>query len=385
MIPSSPSPFARPKPGLRIVEGAPRLTRPGRDEIATFPAESAKLVEKTWAAQSEDLEKGRYDLTWMENRHFLLAGATGQGLGGAIATAVIHNLGSEGSVTIIARDLKKSLGYETGLRMRSLAAEEGLENRFHWVNSGLAIEGDGLDDTLRLLREANADRVIYVNTVAAAHSGLLPGCPPIYITDVDEEGLFQWELAPLDNRMIDTTRYVMGELAVHFGHILAQKGITVEATAFADWRGSLHRESRHPESLEYGRCGAYSASLALPKDFLQEEAAQCFGTPRMVLDFFYPIMRTRALGFIPGGKAMSHVYDTMMKREGIRRIELPELALMTLDYMGRALTTGRYNPFPRFDFHEAPLELWFYEIVRRLCEDPADPFYFRNWIEADPA
>ena len=87
MILRSPSPFARPKPGLRIVEGAPKLTRPTREEIASFPAESAKVVDGTWAAQLEDLERGRYNLRWMENKHFLLAGATGRGLGGAIATA----------------------------------------------------------------------------------------------------------------------------------------------------------------------------------------------------------------------------------------------------------------------------------------------------------
>lgn len=380
MILRSPSPFAMPKPGLRIVEGAPKLTRPGRDEIATFPAESAKLLEETWSAQMEDLEKGNYNLRWMENKHFLLAGATGRGLGGALATAVLHNLGSEGSLTIIARDLKKSIGYETGLRMQERAKEAGLENRFNWVNRGLAIDGEGLDNTLRLLREAGANKVIYVNTVAAAHSGLLPDCPPIFVTDVDDEGLFQWKLTRLDNRMIDTTRYIMGEMAVHFGHILEQQGIEVEATVFADWRGSLNRESRHPESLQYGRNGAYSASLALPKDFLQEEASFCYGTRKIVLDIFYPIMRTRALGFIPGGRAMSHIYDKLMKYERIRRIDLPELALMTLDYMGRAIETGKHSPFPRFDCHEDPLELWFYEVATRLNENPKDPFYFKKWI-----
>lgn len=380
MILRSPSPFARPKPGVRIVEGAPKLTRPNREEIATFPAESVELIDSTWAAQAEDLERGRYNLRWMENKHFLLAGATGRGLGGALAVAVLNNLGAEGSLTIIARDLRRSIGYETGLRMTEKAKEAGLESRFHWVNTGLAIDGEGLDDTLHLLREAGANKVIYVNTVAAAHSGLLPDCPPIFVTDVDEEGLFQWRLAPLDNRMIDNTRYTMGELAIHFGHILEQQGIDVEATAFADWRGSLNRESRHAESLQYGRNGAYSASLALPKDFLQEEASLCYGTEKIVLDFFYPIMRTRALGFIPGGRAMSHIYDKLMRHEGVRRMEIPELALMTLDYMGRAIATREHSPFPRLDAHESPLELWFYEVVSRLCENPRDPFYYKKWI-----
>ncbi|NNE08828.1 MAG: hypothetical protein HKN20_09750 [Gemmatimonadetes bacterium] len=378
----SPSPFAKADPDLRIKEGAPPLLRPTRDAIARFPDEANRLIDRTWAVQDAFLEKTTYDLRWMENKHFLLAGATGAGLGCALACAVLHNLGSEGSLTIIARDLKKSIGFETGRRMKELAEELGLANRFHWVNSGLAIEGDGLADTLSMLREAGADRVIYANTVAAAHSGLLPDCPPIYVKDIDEEGLFQWKLEPLDSRMLDMTRYTMGELAVHFAHVLELEGIKVEATAFADWRGSLHREGRHPESLEYGKNGAYSASLALPKDFLQEEAAKAHGTGRVVVDFFYPIMRTRALGFIPGGIAMSRVYDKLMKLYEVPRIDIPELAVATLDYLGKAIQSRRYNPFPRLDAHEHTLDLWFFDVIQKLNNRKDSPFYYKHWTES---
>ncbi len=380
MMQDSPSPFARPDPLLRIKNGAPALHKPTKEEIARHESESDHLTRRTWAAQEVLLDRHEYDLSWLGDKHFLLAGATGAGIGGALAAAVIHNLGDRGSVTIISRDLTRSPGYETGLRTQEYAEEVGLGDRFHWVNKGLKIEGKDLENTLQMLREAGADKVIYINTVAAAHSGLLPDCPPIYVKDIDDEGLYQWKLEPLDSRMLDWTRYTMGELAVHFGHILEQEGIPVEATVFADWRGSLHRESRHPQSMEYGRNGAYSASLATPKDFLQEEAARAYGTERVVLDFFYPIMRTRALGFIPGGRAMSQVYDKLMNLEKVGRIDIPELALATLDYLGRALQTRQYNPFPMLDAHESPLELWFYEVVSRLNEDPDSPYYFKKWI-----
>jgi len=41
------------------------------------------------------------------------------------------------------------------------------------------------------------------------------------------------------------------------------------------------------------------------------------------------------------------------------------------------------NPFPRLDGHEAPLDLWFYEVVKRLNDDPGSEFYFKKWIEGE--
>ena len=77
---------------------------------------------------------------------------------------------------------------------------------------------------------------------------------------------------------------------------------------------------------------------------------------------------------------MSYVYAELMKREGIRRIDVPELALAMLDRIGRAIDEGYDNPFPRLDAHEAPLDLWFYEVVQRLNEDENSEFFFRKWI-----
>ena len=101
------SPFAKPDPTLPIREGAPQITRPTKEEIANFTSDAQSLMAETKAAQAPLLGSGSYDLSWIEGRHFLLAGATGPGLGGALAAAVLSQ-GMAASVTILGRDLKRS-------------------------------------------------------------------------------------------------------------------------------------------------------------------------------------------------------------------------------------------------------------------------------------
>ena len=48
------------------------------------------------------------------------------------------------------------------------------------MNDGMATEGPAFEKIVSALRAAGAQDVIYVNSVAAAMSGLLPGYPPIY-------------------------------------------------------------------------------------------------------------------------------------------------------------------------------------------------------------
>ncbi|MEW6439340.1 MAG: hypothetical protein AB1640_00245 [bacterium] len=373
--------FARPVPGLRVRDWTLALTRPSKEEIESFPVEAAKLLDRTWEAQKSLLASGPYDLKWAEETHFLLAGATGSGLGGALACAVLNLLGRGGSLTVISRDLKRSVGYESGAAMERRAQAGGLANRFHWSNRGLAFEGKDLESIVLALREAGAGRIVYINTVAAAISGVRPGYPPVYVKDVDHEGLFLWKLLPLDERSLEANRFVMGTLAVRFPQELEKAGFRVEATAFADWRGSLDRISRDPSSPEYGRQGAYSTSLYIPKDVQQEATSAAYGSGKLVQDFFLPVMRTRALSFVPGGMAMSRIYDRLMELEGVRRLDVPELALAMLDRIGRAIRGEDRNPFPRLDGHEARLDLWFLEVVMRLHEGGGDEgFHFARWL-----
>jgi len=375
------SPFAKPDPKLRIKEGAPPLTRPTKDEIAGFPAEAQTLLDSNWATQKSLLESGQYNLNWLEGRHVLLAGATGPGLGGAFATAVLGQ-GKAASVTILGRDLKRSLNFETGKAMQAQAQAQaaGFGDRFHWLNDGMALEGKALENILAALKTAGANRVVYFNTVAAALSGLLPEMPPVYVKDVDEEGLFQWELKPLSEKEIEITKFVMGQMAVQFPQVLADNGIQVEASVFADWRGSLDKIGRDPDKREYGRQGAYSTSLFLPKDILQEATRQAYGSKNIVMDIFYPMMRTRALPLIPGGMTMANVSDKLMEKEGIRRVDIPELALGGLDRVGKALTQGYDNPFPRLDSHASHLDEWFYEVTARLNNNQDSEFYYKRWM-----
>jgi hypothetical protein len=378
MAVKSASPFGRPDPNLPIREGAPALTRPTKEEIADFPAEAQSLLDRNWAAQAPLIQQGTYNLKWVEGRHFLLAGATGPGLGGAFATAIL-GMGTAASITVLGRDLSKSLNYETGKAMQERAESAGIGAAFHWLNDGMALEGAPLEALVTALKEAGADQVVYVNTVAAALSGLLPGMPPVYVKDVDEGALFQWQLRPLTDKEIEITRFVMGEMAVRFPAVLEENGIAVEATVFADWRGSLDKVSRDPAQREYGRQGAYSTSLYIPKELLQEAARSAFGTDRVVLDIFYPMMRTRALPLIPGGLTTANIQQKLLEKEGVRHVEVPELALRGLDFVGRALTEGYDNPFPRTDYHDAHLDEWLFEVMARLNNDENSDFYYRLW------
>jgi len=356
------------------------LRRPTAEEAASYPEEAKTLLLDTWSAQESLLEAGLYDLEWTKGKHFLLTGATGAGLGGALAACLLHLLGDAGSLIVVGRDLKKSLGYETGLCMQALAGETGFGDRFQWLNTGIALDGTRMEQVVDALKKAGAARVVYVNTVAAASSGMLPGCPPVYVRDVDEDGIFQWELAALDERSIEATKTVMGTLAVEFPLALEKNGFSVEVTAFADWRGSLDRSSRDPSSPTYGRQGAYSTSLYLPKEIIQEAVSASYGTGRILIDFFLPMMKTRALNMIPGGVAMYGLYEKLMEKEGVRRVLIPEIALGMLDRMGKRVSLEEDNPFPRLDQHEAMLDLYFFEVVQRLTMDEDSDFYYQRWL-----
>jgi hypothetical protein len=381
MADNQSSPFASPSPGLRIKQGGPPLRRPEPAEVAAFPERARSLIESTAKSQAACLERGAYPLEWVEGRHFLLVGGTGSGVGGALAAAVLNLLGASGSLTIVARDLKRSLGYQSALLLKEKADRAGLGERFQWLNRGAALEGERFDEIVQAVKEAGADRVVYVNTVAAAMSGLLPGYPPVFVRDVDEEGLFEWELSPLDERSIEATKFTMGTMAVEFPDALEKAGVAVEAAAFADWRGSVDRSSRDPASPEYGRQGAYSTSLYLPKEIIQAATSSAYRAGRRpTIDCFLPVMKTQALSMVPGAMAMACLYESLMEKEGIRCIDPPELALGMLDRIGRAVRGESDNPFPRLDLHEASLDLWFLEVLTRLNEDENSDFYFKRWI-----
>jgi len=251
------------------------------------------------------------------------------------------------------------------------------------MNDGMATTGPQFEKIVAALREAGAKEIIYVNTVAAAASGLLPGYPPIYVKDVDHDGLFQWRLTPLSEQAIENTRTAMGKMAVAFPRALEAAGFKVLVTCYIDWRGSLDVLSRDPQSSAYGRQGPYSTSLYLPKEFLQADTIQAYGHGRVVLDCFLPVMRTRALGFLPGATPQWYLLNRLMDLSGIRRRDVPELALGVLDQIGRALSGGPYNPFPRLDDHESPLDEWYWQIALRLNDDENSEFHWKQWIKPE--
>ena len=80
------------------------------------------------------------------------------------------------------------------------------------------------------------------------------------------------------------------------------------------------------------------------------------------------------------GMTMANVISSLMEKEDIRPIDIPELALQALDRVGNALEGGDTNPFPHLDSHEAHLDEWFYEVVQRLNNDEDSNFYYKRWM-----
>lgn len=382
-MPDYPSPFAKPFTDLRIKDYNMQVPRPNAEEVARFPEQARALLERISIQQEVFLTGTEYKLDWIKGHHFLLAGATGPGLGGAIESAVRHFSQDEGSITVLARDLSKSVGFEMGRQMIERAEQAGFGSRFHLMNEGMSSDGPVFEKTVALLREAGAKDIIYVNSVAAAMSGILPGNPPIYVKDVDAEGLFQWHLPALSEQQIESTRTVMGKLAVAFPRALEAAGFKIAVTCYIDWRGSLDVLSRDPFSTAYGRQGPYSTSLYLPKEYLQADTIKSYGSGRTVLDCFLPVMRTRAISFIPGATPQWHLMSRLMDLSGVRRRDVPELALGVLDQIGKALSGAPYNPFPRLDDHESPLDEWYLQVVLRLNNEENSEFFYKNWIRME--
>ncbi|HIH37671.1 hypothetical protein J4460_03025 [Candidatus Woesearchaeota archaeon] len=359
------SPYTRPFPGLEIVEGAPAPSRPNEEEIASYPGEAASLLERNLQEQARHASS--YNLGWLAGRHLLLAGASGQGLGFAVATALLPYLDTIGSITILSRDMRGlTLGYFTTEAYREKVEEAKRANHFFQNYRGMTVEGNQFAAIQQGLHDIGATDIIYINTVAAASCGLLEGQPTVYSKDVRVVGgrpeLFQWRLTPLEERQVEATINIMGTMAVQFPQTLRAAGFSVSVLAFADWRGSLDVEGRDPSSDVFGRQGAYSTSLYLPKLVIQDAVQRAFGTDQRMIDVFFPTMDTRALAFIPGGKLTYQVYHQIMGDQGIRAVDSPELALGMLDAIGRSLD-GVVDPFPRLDHHEAAIDK---EVIERI-------------------
>lgn len=372
-----PSPWARVEPGTRIKEGAPAIQRPTKEQIAAFPQEANDLIDNSWAAQKAMIDDGRYDASWLDGQHLVIVGGTGRGLGGAVSIVALNHLDRLGSLTVIGRDMKRSMEFEFGTALQERAADHA--DKFHWLNDGISVEGDSFDGIVELLKSKGVKDAIYVNGVAAASSGLLPGLPPVYVKDIDEEGTYVWQLTELPERAIEATKSFMGTLTIQFPEALEAAGVSVEVSAYADWRGSLDRGSRDPASPTFGRWGSYSTSLYLPKDIIQDATRKAYADGKKWIDVFFPTMRTRALPFIPGGMVMADVYDNILGRSGVERVDIPELGLGMVHQIGQRLHDKDDNPFPRLDAYEAPFDEWIYEVLNLINDDASSKFYYKNW------
>ena len=367
--------------GIRVKVGGPRVGRLRKEGLEGLRKEGKELVDRSrreWAGYWKEGLCG--SLKGLEGKHFLIIGGSGNGLGSAMVFGVLELIRGGGSLMMVSRDIEMSLGYVASEYL--MGVEEGLSGRLSWSNEGLdLLRGKGLERILEHLKVVGAKRVIYINTVASAISGMLPGKEKVYIKDVDDAGLFQWDLKELSEKEVERTKGIMGDMAVLLVEILEREGFEVEASIFADWRGSLDKVSRDESYREYGRNGAYSTSLHLPKEVIQEAVLDNYRSGKNVgskmIDIFYPVMKTRALSYIPGGMMMARILDHLMGGEGF---SVNELGLKGLECIRRLIFGEDGNPFPRLDLREVEYELWYYEIIRGLNEKEGSEFYYKNWI-----
>ena len=49
-----------------------------------------------------------------------------------------------------------------------------------------------------------------------------------------------------------------------------------------------------------------------------------------------------------------------------------------LHQIGAKISGKDDNPFPRWDRHEEPLDLWLFEVMALLTEDESSDFYFKK-------
>ncbi|MCK5708557.1 MAG: hypothetical protein KAI43_12985 [Candidatus Aureabacteria bacterium] len=371
------SPYISSFPEIDVYENGPSLIRPSKDDSLTFENKAEQIINNIISEQKK--ESLRFSLEWMKDRHFLLIGATGYGLGACIACKLIEQL-SSGSVTIVSRDLKNSLSYHTAIQLKKNAEKKGIA--FEWLNTGISTNGKGFTNISQALTKLKAKKNIYINTVAYAFSGVLPGYPPIFIKDLDEnEKLIQWKLETLNEKQISVNNEIMGLTSINLPGALKEQGINIDMSVFSDWRGSLDKISRLPEMYEYGRQGAYSTSLHIPKKIIQERINKdLFLTKDIMLDAFYPIMDTPALLFLPGGHLIKRLMNKIMKKSGVNQKKVSLLALELLDYLGKVITNKKFNPFPRFDLYESQFDLEFFYMLEKINNSSNSPFYYKNWI-----
>lgn len=411
---TSPSPFSTHLPGRLVVKGTPTPSGP-RDAAeraaleASLPGKAADILAGITLQQSGLW--GRFpNARALRGQHVLLVGGTA-GLGAATAVALKNILGPTGSLTIVALDRTKvGLGEDLVLPLYVGKAllEQGSQAEHTPValsNDGAALEGPSYDAMMKCLSSVNASNVLYINMAAAASSGLirlpdgtLP--PPVFVRSVltpkraayvqekDRAGfsvdggqshLMYWDLPELTPKQVESTRNVMGHWAVGLPEKLRQAGVGVAQENYAGWRGSYDVLSRDPASDTYGAQGAYSTSLWLPKDVIRDYMKRN-DLPVPAMYHFFPTMRTRALGLIPGGPEIAAIYAHLLAKTGRAYIGVPELALMMLDTMGQALTKGfAPHPTPRYDMHEQMVDFEAGQIVANLSDDPASPFFYGQY------
>jgi len=324
------SPFGQAMPGLRIKEGAPPLSKPTKEEIEAFPSEARTLLDNTWRAQEPLIANGQYDLRWMEGRHLLIAGGTGPGLGGAFATALL-GVGKAASVTVLGRDLSRSLNYETGKAMQAQAEARGVSEQFHWLNDGMALEGGPLEKLLSALKAVGA-------AGAKGAAGIL-----LQILFGQVEAGRVGAVA---------TIFPLCRIATDFVQAAAPVGKDTSFDADAvglQHSGETHGHFAHDKAGDLQLFFSKLAQLPLKQPFLVNVFDKDGRHPRL-------------------------------QREGVRRLDVPELALKGLDFVGKALTEGYDNPFPRTDAHDAHLDEWMFEVVARLNNDENSDFYYKHWV-----
>jgi len=335
--------------GLRVSDQtrSPMLRRPAPEEIDSFPAEAAGPGGDVACAREAGAEGG-YCLDWLKVGISCLQGPQGRfgRCPGCVPASPVARLRQPDRDW---QDLTRSLGYETGLSLTSLAHDLGCGQRFRWLNCGVPSMAPDWKK-LQSSEGSRADSLVYVNTVAA-RAAVSAGAAAGLCQGLDEDGGLPVGAAAVGHAQRRSNPLRHGHTGGGVSKGAGRARHPVAASAFADYREvwtwaaatricmrTAARDIFHKSVPAQGRDpGSGGRGLRY-----RQNHGGCFlpldGHPRSRPD-------PRRCGELP------HFRPPFAAR-GYPACPKEELALGMLDRIGRAVLRKDDDPFPRLVTHE---------------------------------
>jgi len=365
---SGPSPYLLPLLGGKKPVGSGKMAPAKLDSLQGAAIIHLSQYQREFSkhAYSSGRPKDALDLTnsldGIRGRHFILVGGTCH-MGEALSAALIPRIGLAGSLLVLSdqdpSDVtlgeKAVFPYYYGEQLQKEAQARGL--RYTWINQ-VQEERGGADPVFSKikehLRDCQAQNLVIIHTLEPRSFGVMPGHDPFYIREVDDGNrLFEWQIPPLTFSEFEKARIKFVSVPRTFSELLVVQGFKVASTHFVDYWASEDEYSREPRRVEYGRQGIFSGHLSDLKQMIREHVLRKASDRNQMVH----VLPSSSLRSFFGGNALANLYQNLMQAQGIRFIDVPELALMVLDRIRLLHENSRtYTPVVRHDEHERILD-----------------------------